>query len=399
MAMKPVTVSQLNNYIKRILQSDPLLGNVSVTGEISNLKFHGSGHVYFSLKDESSRINCFIAADNLADLGCTPEEGAEVIIEGYIYLYMRGGSYSLNVRRMENSGRGDLAEAFEKLKRKLDAEGLFDSGHKKAIPPFPKKIVLVTSPTGAAVRDMIKIITGKNHIVDIYVYPVLVQGPAAAGEIAAAITDINACHPDTDVMIVGRGGGSAEELWAFNEEIVARSIYDSDIPVISAVGHEIDFTISDLVADLRAETPTAAAERAVPDTALLKEQLDSLIEGMGDDIGIAVGRKRRLTESLDPDTFRSGIRNRMAFDRLTADNMMAEIESGIRDMVMRSRHMVELYGETVKAADPKAIMERGYSIVTDDDGNVIRDMDALKDRQIVNIEAFRGRARARIERQ
>ena len=399
MAMKPVTVSQLNNYIKRILQSDPLLGNVSVTGEISNLKFHGSGHVYFSLKDESSRINCFIAADNLADLGCMPEEGAEVIIEGYIYLYMRGGSYSLNVRRMESSGRGDLAEAFEKLKRKLDAEGLFDTGHKKAIPPFPKKIVLVTSPTGAAVRDMIKIITGKNHIVDIYVYPVLVQGPAAAGEIAAAITDINARHPDTDVMIVGRGGGSAEELWAFNEEIVARSIYDSDIPVISAVGHEIDFTISDLVADLRAETPTAAAERAVPDTALLKEQLDSLIEGMDDDIGIVVGRKRRLTESLDPDTFRSGIRNRMAFDRLTADNMMAEVESKVRDMVMRSRHMVELYGETVKAADPKAIMERGYSIVTDDDGNIIRDMDALKDRQIVNIEAFRGRARARIERQ
>ena len=200
-------------------------------------------------------------------------------------------------------------------------------------------------------------------------------------------------------MIVGRGGGSAEELWAFNEEIVARSIYDSDIPVISAVGHEIDFTISDLVADLRAETPTAAAERAVPDTALLKEQLDSLIEGMGDDIGIVVGRKRRLTESLDPDTFRSGIRNRMAFDRLTTDNMMAEVESKVRDMVMRSRHMVELYGETVKAADPKAIMERGYSIVTDGDGNIIRDMDALKDRQIVNIEAFRGRARARIERQ
>ena len=186
MAMKPISVSQLNNYIKRTLQTDPLLGNVSVTGEISNLKFHDSGHVYFSLKDESSRINCFIASDNLMTLGCMPSEGMEVVIGGYIYLYMRGGSYSLNVRTMEESGQGELAAAFEKLKRKLEAEGLFDKERKREIPLFPGKIALVTSPTGAAVRDMIKIITGKNDFVDILICPVLVQGPNAAGEIAAA---------------------------------------------------------------------------------------------------------------------------------------------------------------------------------------------------------------------
>ena len=169
MGMKPVKVSQLNSYIKRILQTDPLLGNISVTGEISNLKFHGSGHVYFSLKDEKSKINCFLSAGNLASLECPPAEGNEVIAEGYIYLYERGGSYSLNVKNMENAGQGDLAATFERLKKKLESEGLFDKSKKKTIPVFPKKIAVVTSATGAAVRDIVKIIKGKNDCVDIVI--------------------------------------------------------------------------------------------------------------------------------------------------------------------------------------------------------------------------------------
>lgn len=398
MAMKPISVSQLNNYIKRTLQTDPLLGNVSVTGEISNLKFHDSGHVYFSLKDESSRINCFIASDNLMTLGCMPSEGMEVVIGGYIYLYMRGGSYSLNVRTMEESGQGELAAAFEKLKRKLEAEGLFDKERKREIPLFPGKIALVTSPTGAAVRDMTKIITGKNDFVDILICPVLVQGPNAAGEIAAAIDDLNKNHPDVDVIIAGRGGGSMEELWAFNEEIVARSIYASHIPVISAVGHEIDFTISDFVADMRAETPTAAAERAAPDTGGIRGQLETMEQEMKNRLTAIAREKRRLLEALDPEVFGRNLKSRIAFDRLNADNIMSDAESRMRSTLTTLRHRTQLAGEAVESSSPKAIMDRGYSIVTDEDGKVVKNADALADRQLINIEAAKGRATARVER-
>ena len=398
MAMKPISVSQLNNYIKRTLQTDPLLGNVSVTGEISNLKFHDSGHVYFSLKDESSRINGFIASDNLMTLGCMPSEGMEVVLGGFIYLYMRGGSYSLNVRTMEESGQGELAAAFEKLKRKLEAEGLFDKERKREIPLFPGKIALVTSPTGAAVRDMIKIITGKNDFVDILICPVLVQGPNAAGEIAAAIDDLNKNHPDVDVIIAGRGGGSMEELWAFNEEIVARSIYASHIPVISAVGHEIDFTISDFVADMRAETPTAAAERAAPDTGGIRGQLETMEQEMKNRLTAIAREKRRLLEALDPEVFGRNLKSRIAFDRLNADNIMSDAESRMRSTLTTLRHRTQLAGEAVESSSPKAIMDRGYSIVTDEDGKVVKNADALADRQLINIEAAKGRATARVER-
>ena len=396
MAMKPISVSQLNNYIKRTLQTDPLLGNVSVTGEISNLKFHDSGHVYFSLKDESSRINCFIASDNLMTLGCMPSEGMEVVIGGYIYLYMRGGSYSLNVRTMEESGQGELAAAFEKLKRKLEAEGLFDKERKREIPLFPGKIALVTSPTGAAVRDMIKIITGKNDFVDILICPVLVQGPNAAGEIAAAIDDLNKNHPDVDVIIAGRGGGSMEELWAFNEEIVARSIYASHIPVISAVGHEIDFTISDFVADMRAETPTAAAERAAPDTGGIRGQLETMEQEMKHRL-TAIAREKRPGIARGT-VFGRNLKSRIAFDRLNADNIMSDAESRMRSMLTTLRHRTQLAGEAVESSSPRAIMDRGYSIVTDEDGKVVKNADALADRQLINIEAAKGRATARVER-
>ena len=265
MAVKPVKVSQLNGYIKRVLQSDPLLGNVSVIGEISNLKYHGSGHVYFTLKDEASKISCFLPYEYRKDLRYELSDGMEIIATGYIYLYERGGTYSLNVREIAVEGVGNLMAAFERLKDKLSKEGLFDENYKKPIPFFPRKIAVITSETGAAVRDIIKIIRSRNNIVDVLVYPCLVQGPGAAAEIADAIEAVNRLFPETDTIIVGRGGGSLEELWAFNEEIVARSIFASRIPVISAVGHETDFTIADFVADKRAETPTAAAQMAAPD--------------------------------------------------------------------------------------------------------------------------------------
>ncbi len=302
------------------------------------------------------------------------------------------------MRTMEESGQGELAAAFEKLKRKLEAEGLFDKERKREIPLFPGKIALVTSPTGAAVRDMIKIITGKNDFVDILICPVLVQGPNAAGEIAAAIDDLNENHPDVDVIIAGRGGGSMEELWAFNEEIVARSIYASHIPVISAVGHEIDFTISDFVADMRAETPTAAAERAAPDTGGIRGQLETMEQEMKHRLTAIAREKRRMLEALDPEVFGRNLKSRIAFDRLNADNIMSDAESRMRSMLTTLRHRTQLAGEAVESSSPRAIMDRGYSIVTDEDGKVVKNADALADRQLINIEAAKGRATARVER-
>lgn len=276
MAIKPIKVSQLNNYIGRILGTDPLIGNVSVIGEIANLNFHNSGHIYFSLKDENSTVRCFLPFSYAEKLRYEMAEGMEVTVAGYVSVYERGGYYSLNVKDLEVSGKGSLAIAFEKIKQKLEDEGMFLPENKKELPFFPSKIALVTSETGAAVQDMLKIIQSRNKIVDVLVYPTLVQGAYAAEDIARAIEDINSNFKDVDVMIVGRGGGSAEDLWAFNEEKVARAIFNSKIPVISAVGHETDVTISDFVADKRAETPTAAAVMAVPDIEELREYIKSL---------------------------------------------------------------------------------------------------------------------------
>ena len=379
MALKPVRVSQLNSYIKRILQTDPILGNVSVIGEISNLKFHGSGHVYFSLKDENSKVSCFLPADKFAVLACELEEGLEVTASGYIYLYERGGSYSLNIRDIQVSGQGNLAAEFQKLKVKLEKEGLFDTEHKKAIPAFPRKVAVVTSETGAAVRDIVKTIKRKNSFTDILIYPVLVQGPGAAGEISAAIEDLNLHHGDVDIIIAGRGGGSMEELWAFNEEIVARSIYESEIPVISAVGHETDFTIADFVADLRAETPTAAAERAVPDTFLIRETLETINKEMKRNLKMIVEDRRKRLELLDPEAFGRDIRSRIIMDHMRLDNTAQKMGEQLRTKIRDYRHRLDIIRESLEACNPDNILEKGYSVVTDEAGVIVKDAGALRD--------------------
>ena len=365
MAIKPVKVSQLNGYIKRILQTDPLLGNVSVIGEISNLKFHGSGHVYFSMKDEGSRLNCFLPADRAQNLRYELSEGMEITASGYIYLYERGGSYSLNIRDIEVAGLGNLSIAFEKLKAKLEAEGLFDKEHKKEIPFFPEKIAVVTSETGAAVRDILKIIKSRNNYVDVLIYPVLVQGPSAAGEIAHAIADINEKWPDMDTIITGRGGGAMEELWAFNEEIVARSIYASKIPVISAVGHETDFTIADFVADRRAETPTAAAHMAVPDIEELKGYNETLKQHL--ESGFETGLKYRSMhlERLNLDVFKRDLESRITVEQMRLEGIHTENLHSIRRQTEAYEKKLQLLRESLEAFNPKAILARGYGAVLD----------------------------------
>lgn len=398
MAVKPVKVSQLNGYISRVLQTDPLLGNLSVIGEISNLKYHGSGHVFFSLKDEKSTVNCFLAAGNLRHIRYELAEGMEIIAHGYISVYQAGGRYSLNIRDIDVAGQGDLAAAFEKLKEKLAAEGLFDEAQKKLLPEYPKKIAVVTSETGAAVRDIIKIIKRRNDVTSVLVYPVLVQGPDAAPDIAAAIEDINRMD-DIDIIITGRGGGSMEDLWAFNEEIVARSIYRSVIPVISAVGHETDFTIADFVADKRAETPTAAAQMAVPDTQMLKKYLKDLKDGLAKGLNDAARYKEARLKQFDFASLKKSMLLRIDAHKARTDllkkNMFSELVplmtamqarvdaagKEIRDRMdagLKERQMMlERMGERLRDNDPAAIIKKGYAAVVDKERNLVRGTEAL----------------------
>ncbi|WHY95907.1 exodeoxyribonuclease VII large subunit [Peribacillus simplex] len=278
-----LSVSALTKYIKRKFDADPHLQNVYIKGEISNFKQHTSGHMYFTLKDEKARLLSVMFAANNKGMKFLPENGMKVLVKGDISLYEAGGQYQLYVKSMAPDGVGDLYLAYEQLKKKLEAAGLFLAEHKKPIPRYPKSVGVITSPTGAALRDILITIKRRYPIARIIVYPALVQGNNAAKSIAKAISMANA-RAESDVLIVGRGGGSIEELWAFNEEIVAESIYDSDIPVISAVGHETDFTIADFVADMRAPTPTGAAELAVP-------HLNEILERL-------MNRKNRLTRSI-----------------------------------------------------------------------------------------------------
>ncbi|MGE7601276.1 exodeoxyribonuclease VII large subunit [Peribacillus sp. NPDC097675] len=278
-----LSVSALTKYIKRKFDVDPHLQNAYIKGEISNFKQHTSGHMYFTLKDEKARLLAVMFAASNKGMKFLPENGMKVLVRGDISLYEASGQYQLYVKSMAPDGVGDLYIAYEQLKKKLEDAGLFLPKHKKAIPKYPKSVGVITSPTGAALRDIITTIKRRYPITRIIIYPALVQGNNAAKSIAQAISLANA-RAESDVLIVGRGGGSIEELWAFNEEIVAESIYDSDIPIISAVGHETDFTIADFVADMRAPTPTGAAELAVP-------HLNEILERL-------MNRKNRLTRSI-----------------------------------------------------------------------------------------------------
>ena len=373
MALKPITVTQLNHYISRVLTTDPLLGNLTVTGEISNLKYHSSGHLYFSISDENSKINCFFPAQYARGLHYELGDGLAVIIHGYLNVYKKGGTYTLFIRSIEIAGEGNLAMAFQMLKEKLDAEGLFDPAHKKPIPRFPRRIGIVTSNTGAAVRDIIKIIESRTSLTDMIVVPVLVQGSEAAADIAATIDMINRDFDDIDTLIVGRGGGSMEDLWAFNEEIVARAIYRSRIPVISAVGHEIDFTIADFVADRRAETPTAAAEMAVPDIRELMQRAES------------------WQNSLMAD-----LKKKVSYADLRAEKMFAEMRHVLQGRVNAYRHELESCRLLLDENHPYRVLRKGYAVLEDAAGRNLASIGDLRDGQSYRLKLKDGSATFRV---
>lgn len=358
MALKPVTVTQLNDYISRVLMTDPLLTNISVTGEISNLKYHSSGHVYFSINDENSKINCFFPATYVRNLKYELADGLQVVINGYINVYKKGGTYTLFVRNVTVSGEGSLAASFALLKERLQSEGLFDADKKKPLPAFPHKLGIVTSETGAAVHDIIKIITERNNVVDITIFPVQVQGLGAAEDIAGMISYINseAEFKDIDLLIVGRGGGSAEDLWAFNEEILARAIYSSDIPIISAVGHETDFSISDFVADRRAETPTAAAEMAVPDIREIKIRMEKY--------------KKDLLMQLN---------NKLLIAGLYTENLLNDMKSYLDSMISRYENDMEKCRLILEENNPESVLSKGYSIVENSSAELVTSVKDFND--------------------
>lgn len=390
-----VTVTQLTRYIKRLFDYDGVLSDVCVIGEISNFKLHTSGHMYFTLKDEYSVIKCVMFKSQNQMLKFRPKDGLKVIARGYVSVYEAGGSYQLYPEYMEPAGLGNLYLAFEQLKQKLEAEGLFRPEAKKKIPYLPGSIAVITSPTGAVIRDIINVLFRRFPNAVLKLFPVQVQGEEAAKQISYALDFINR-HKAADVIILARGGGSLEELWPFNEEIVARSIYRSEIPVISAVGHETDFSISDFVADLRAPTPSAAAELVIPDKEILVKNIMDLRLRLKKSI-----INRIQCERLKLDQLMKSPAMRHPLDRINQRKMDLEILSKRMADVMKRRiekekgNLSVLCGK-LDALSPLTVLARGYSI-TMKDGNIIKSVKQVHNGDKLDIILSDGKIRCLAE--
>lgn len=375
MGIRTLTVSELNSYLKRILMYDPILNNLIIKGEISNFKLHNSGHCYFSLKDRNSKLRCVMFNNDFRELKFLPEDGMNVIAKGNVSVYERNGEYQLYVNSLEQVGLGKLYLEFEKLKDKLSEEGYFDEDRKKDIPFFPKRIAVITSPTGAAIRDVISVITRRNNLVDILIFPVLVQGERAPLQIVQAIEKLNG-QSDIDLIILTRGGGSIEELWAFNEEVVAQGILNSKIPIISAVGHETDFTISDFVSDLRAPTPSAAGELAVPPLIEIKSTMDYFYNNLKNS---TLNRLVNFKDNLDnysEERMRKYLSFKIKDNQQTLDYLYTGFKNNVFSKIDLYKEILISLGDNLNNLSPLATMERGYSVLLRDEEN----------KTIVNVE-------------
>ena len=390
-----LTVSALNRYVKAIIEEDINLKTVYVKGEISNFTNHyKTGHFYFTLKDEGAQIKAVMFKGANSRLRFMPENSMSVIARGYVGVYEKTGEYQLYIDDMQPDGTGALALAFEQLKKKLFAAGLFAQEHKKKIPEFPERVGVVTSETGAAVRDIINVISRRYPLAEIVLCPVQVQGESAAGQIAQAIRMINE-QGCADVLIVGRGGGSMEDLWAFNEEIVARAVYESEIPVISAVGHETDFTICDFVADLRAPTPSAAAELAVPDVQELRENLYLYGRSMNNSVSSFLLREQGRVERFFSVLKNQSPKNKIDNLTLRLDSAITALDYSAEAYISEKEKALSEYATKLDAISPLKILSRGYSLVTKDDA-VISSSDNLSKGDIVDITLGKAKVRGQI---
>ena len=366
-----LSITQINEYIRSQMDQDRLLNQVAVRGEISNYKLYPSGHHYFTLKDENAALKCVMFKSNATRLRFRPENGMKVIAMGRITVYPRDGAFQLYCSAMTVDGVGDLYAAFEQLKKKLAAQGLFAPEHKKPLPPFPGTIGIITSSAGAAIHDMLRILNKRYPLTQVRLLPVRVQGAEAPGEIAAAIRYANH-YQLADLLIVGRGGGSIEDLWAFNDEGVAYAIYESQIPIISAVGHEPDVTIADYVADLRAATPSNAAELAVPDQAALLQSMDSAASAMASYLTRQLRSSRQRLNTISRSPALASPTGYLKQRETNLEHLKTRLIAAQSQQLQRRRQRFVGCTAKLDAMSPLKVLTRGYSIVHNDDGSILR---------------------------
>ena len=416
-AQEALTVSQLNAYIKSLVDRDDFLGSVAVRGELSNYKIYPSGHHYFTLKDAESSLKCVMFRSAAGKLRFRPESGMGVTAWGRISVYPRDGAYQLYCEALMPEGFGDLQMAYEQLKAKLEKEGLFDRSHKKPIPRYPERIAVITSSAGAAVHDIIRVLRRRWPMGKIMLLPVRVQGVEAPGEIAAALRYASE-HKVADVVITGRGGGSIEDLWAFNDERVARAIYDCEIPVISAVGHEPDVTIADFVADLRAATPSNAAELAAPDVTELMRAIDSAMRRLENSMAKRISGSREALEALSSrrvlqsatgfieqrrsqvETLRVRLEAASGFaskSRSQLDNLASRMDSALDAAMTRKKNEYLRAAAKLDALSPLKVLSRGYAIAMDKDGRAVKDSSGVRAGDKLTVRLASGALGCRVE--
>lgn len=388
------SVKQVNSYVKNMFSQDFMLNHIYVKGEVSNCKYHTSGHIYFSLKDESGTIACVMFASARSGLSFRMQEGQNVIVLGSVSVYERDGKYQLYAKEIILDGAGALYERFEALKKELEEMGMFAAEYKQPIPRYVKRVGIVTAPTGAAVRDIINISKRRNPYVQLILYPALVQGEGAAASIVRGIRMME--QQNVDVIIVGRGGGSMEDLWAFNEEAVARAIFECTIPIISAVGHETDTLISDYVADLRAPTPSAAAELAVYELSSVQIMCEEYKRRMYQQISQRIDFSRRQTEQM-------AFRLKVAHPRQKLNEQrqyLADLDSRMRirmnSALEESRHKLAIYIEKMKGLSPLQKLNQGYAYVTDKSGRTVRSIKDTKQGEVLDVYVTDGRVRTQV---
>lgn len=395
MKIKPFRVSDINAYVKNVLSRDPILSNIQIEGEIFNFKWHSSGHLYFSLKDDKSRLKTVMFKQYTSKLLIKPVDGMKVVISGYISVYERDGNYQLYAESMILQGQGDLYLKYEELKRKLEEKGMFDLEHKQSIPKFAETIGVVTSDTGAAVRDIISVIKRRMPFAQIVIYPSLVQGIYAAENLCEAIKFLDK-RSDIDVIIIGRGGGSIEELWAFNDEKLAKTIYKCKKPVISAVGHETDFTICDLVSDLRVPTPSVAGEVAVIDVGLEINELKHINNRLKQAIDTIIAKERLDLERCSMSSSKNQILINFENEHLDIERMKNQIVLNISQNMSIKREQLKNLGNLLDAYSPLKTVDRGYSIVETDEKTLVKSIDDVNVGDLVDIKLKKGSLKAKI---
>ena len=396
MKIKTLTVSEVNNYLKRIIDNDFILNNLSVKGEISNLKYHSSGHIYFSLKESFGKLNCVMFRNKADELTFKLEEGMSVVAKGRASVYTVNGSFQLYCDELEKEGQGALYVKFEKLKARLNSEGYFDESLKKDIPSMPKRIGIVTSETGAAVRDIINVSRRRNKLVDLVIYPAKVQGIDAYKEVIKGIKYFNS-KKSVDVIIIGRGGGSIEELWNFNEEELAIAIFESQIPIISAVGHEVDFTISDFVADLRAATPSQGAEIAVPLEDRIYESVQNFERYLNDVIADRLSREKTRLDSLSKVLSLNSPQNKIYNNYMLLDSLKDKMDKNIMNRLKIEKERLSGYNSLLTAHNPVNLLSRGYAIIEDDNKNIISSVNKIKSDNYITINLKDGSVKGKFQ--